>query len=66
MLELVFFLDVEDLLAIVIAAFRANAMGADHFTALRASDEAGDFKFEVGAAKPFPGFGDTSLRDCHC
>ena len=62
---LVFFLDVEDLLAVVVTALGANAMGTDHFTALGASDEAGDFKFEVGTAKSFTGFRDSSLWDCH-
>jgi hypothetical protein len=42
--------DFEDLLAIVVAAFGANAMGTDHLPAMGASGEAGDFEFEVGTA----------------
>ena len=63
--ELLLFLDLEDLLAIVVAAFGANAMGTDHLPAMGASGEAGDFELEVGAAETLSGFGSSSLWDCH-
>ena len=62
---LLFFLDVKDFFAAVVAAFGANAVGTDHRAAVRASDEAGDFELEVGTAESFTGFRDTSLRYCH-
>ena len=57
--------DVKDFLASVIAALGANAMGADHLAAMRASDEAGDVELEVGPAKPLRGFARASLWNCH-
>ena len=40
-------------------------MAADQFAAMGASDEAGDFELEVGAAEALTGFADSSLWDCH-
>jgi len=57
--------DFQDLLAIVIAALRANTMGADGRAAMRAGDQAGDLEFEVAAAKSLRGFAGSSLWDCH-
>ena len=60
-----FLVDVQDFLAIVVAAFGANAMGTDHRSAMGASDQAGHFELEVGTAHSFTGFADSSLWDCH-
>ena len=61
-----FLSDFDDFFAIVVATFGANAMGTDHGTTMLASDESGDFELEVAAAHSLPGFGDSSLRYCHC
>ena len=57
--------DVKDFLASVIAALGANAMGADHLAAMRASDQTSHFKLEMGTTKSLPRLGNTSLRYCH-
>lgn len=59
------FLDFEDLLAAVVAAFWANTVGTDHRAAMWAGDEAIDFEFEVGTAETLRGLRGSSLRYCH-
>ena len=53
------------MLSTVVAAFGANVVGADEFTAVGAGNKAIDLKFEVGAAQSLAGFADSSLWDRH-
>ena len=64
-LLLVFVLDVDDFFSAVEAAIRANAMGTDHRSAVRAGDETGDLEFEMGTAKTLRGFAGATLWDNH-
>jgi len=59
------FLDVKDFFAVVIPAFGANAVGADHRAAMGASDQSDHFELEVGPAQSFAGLAGSSLRYCH-
>ena len=60
-LFLFFLFNRDNFFAVVIAAFGANAMGADHRATVRAGDQSGDLEFEMRTAS----FARATLWDCH-